>query len=58
MQMKAMITRNVVAQRLANCFRTGDGTGKSDDDLSVALWREPWLMPYTDETLKMLGEKG
>ena len=20
--------------------------------------REPWLMPYTDETLKMLGEKG
>ncbi len=19
--------------------------------------REPWLMPYTDETLKMLGEK-
>ena len=20
--------------------------------------REPWLTPYTDETLKMLGEKG
>ncbi len=20
--------------------------------------REPWLMPYTDETLKMLAEKG
>ncbi len=31
---------------------------KSDDDLSVALCWEPWLMPYTDETLKMLGEKG
>ncbi len=56
--MKAMITRNVVAQRLANWLPTGDGTGKSDDDLSVALWSGTWLMPYTDETLKMLGEKG
>ncbi|VCV60995.1 Ferrochelatase [Escherichia coli] len=33
-------------------------SGKSDDDLSVALWSRNWLMPYTDETLKMLGEKG
>lgn len=38
MQMKAMITRNVAAQRLANWLPHWDGTGKSDDDLSVALW--------------------
>ncbi len=57
MQMKAMITRNVAAQRPRTGFRTGDGTGKSDDDLSVRFGREPWLMPYTDETLKMLGKK-
>ena len=39
-------------------FRTGDGTGKSDDDLSVALWPGTLADAYTDETLKMLGEKG
>lgn len=57
MQMKAMITRNVAAQQLRTRFRTGDGTGKSDDDLQSRFGREPWLMPYTDETLKCSEKK-
>ncbi|XPE63908.1 ferrochelatase [Shigella flexneri] len=50
--------RNVLAQQLANWLpRWGWRRKSKDDDLSVTLWSEPWLMPYTDETLKML-EKG
>lgn len=38
MQMKAMITRNVAAQQLANSLPHWRWHRKSDDDLSVALW--------------------
>lgn len=38
MQMKAMITRNVAAQRLVNWLPHWGWHRKSDDDLSVALW--------------------
>lgn len=38
-------------------FRTGDGTGKVMMTFQSRFGREPRLMPYTDETLKMLGEK-
>ncbi|STH12228.1 ferrochelatase [Escherichia coli] len=38
MQMKAMIPATLPHNDSRTGFRTGDGTGKSDDDLSVALW--------------------
>ncbi len=59
MQMKAMITRNVAAQRLANWLpHWGWHRKKVMMTFQSRFGREPWLMPYTDETLKMLGEKG
>ena len=57
MQMKAMIPATLPHNDSRTGFRTGDGTGKSDDDLSVALWPGTLADAYTDETLKMLGEK-
>ncbi len=58
MQMKAMITRTcrTTTRELASAL--GMAPEKVMMTFQSRFGREPWLMPYTDETLKMLGEKG
>jgi protoporphyrin/coproporphyrin ferrochelatase len=71
---KALLSFHGIPQRYAalgdpyqeQCMATGRALAKemawSDDEYVVTFQsrfgREPWLQPYTDETLKMLGQHG
>ena len=59
MPARGMIIHSAAAIPRGNWFPRSGCRGAGDDDFpAAAAGREPWLTPYTDETLKMLGEKG
>jgi ferrochelatase len=55
---KAMITRSAAAIPPASWSPRWDFRRIAMMTFQSRFGREPWLTPYTDETLKMLGEKG
>lgn len=58
MPTRAMIILSAVAIRRGNWFPRWLPPERVMMTFQSRFGREPWLTPYTDETLKMLGEKG
>ncbi len=58
MRMKAMTTRSAVAIYARTGFRIGTAAWKVMMTFQSLFVREPWLTPYTDETLKCWVKRG